>query len=920
MQRLGMYWKYATRSLARGGQRTLLAVFCVAVGVMAIVSLQLVGNMVNVSLTGNIREGNGGDVAVRSDFTPLRKDQLTAFDTLKSEGIITNYTAVVSTRAFARDNHGTAKFLALYAADPTAFPITGAPQFADPADGTFPGLLHDNQIVMTDLALTQLNLHKGDSVTINATNAGRTIHGTIAGVLRTGGFFNSAAAVMSLDDYAASPSTSGLPPGYNAVFANVPGGTDAAQATAKKAIQDALQQSGSQVTVTTVKDALAQNENDVASIRNFLQIVGLLALLIGGVGIINTMQVMLRRRRVEIAMLKTTGYRQYDLYSMFGLEAGLLGVLGGAVGALAGVGVSFLLRTVVQRLIVVTLPDVIDPVTVALGVAIGLFTALIFGILPIVQASQVRPQAVLRELPEGTSAGTIGLSIFLVALLSVLFFALAAIILGDVKVALFAVVGTGAFLFVLSLVFTGVVWVIGNLPVLESFRWWYLLLIAVATAISALITTQFVTMGVIFLAISLLGLVVVVLPRTVKVNVKMALRNIGRSRGRTVTTLVALYIGIFAIGLILALGQDIKNEINTVLTKVATYNSFIIASTNDRAALDDQVSQLSGKQGELINTVAFANPVSVDGTPVAALLRSASQGGSANSNAREEALAYLSTPEGYDLASGSVPKATIAKDLDGTPLGRNLTSADAGTNNVILPRRATLAPLHAHVGTQIVLLGPDGKTTETATVVGFYSGFGFAVAGGGMFVDNSFVHNLTGGHETLVYSLILNPRDAKAQLDKIGQTVPGITTFSIVDVTIFINDLLNNLIVMLTALASLAMFAGIIIIANAVALAMLERRRELGILKAVGHTSGDVLGEVLIENSVVGFTGGLLAMLLVTAALAILDKLIFKNGFGVSTAITLGIIAASAVVCMAVAALVAWPSTRVRPIEVLRYE
>ncbi len=38
-----MYFNYTTRSLLRGGQRTILAVFCVAVGVMAIVALQLVG-------------------------------------------------------------------------------------------------------------------------------------------------------------------------------------------------------------------------------------------------------------------------------------------------------------------------------------------------------------------------------------------------------------------------------------------------------------------------------------------------------------------------------------------------------------------------------------------------------------------------------------------------------------------------------------------------------------------------------------------------------------------------------------------------------------------------------------------------------------------------------------------------------------
>ena len=46
-----LYWSYPARSLVRGGQRTLLAIFCIAVGVLAVVALQLVGNMVNAGLT-----------------------------------------------------------------------------------------------------------------------------------------------------------------------------------------------------------------------------------------------------------------------------------------------------------------------------------------------------------------------------------------------------------------------------------------------------------------------------------------------------------------------------------------------------------------------------------------------------------------------------------------------------------------------------------------------------------------------------------------------------------------------------------------------------------------------------------------------------------------------------------------------------
>ncbi len=101
---------------------------------------------------------------------------------------------------------------------------------------------------------------------------------------------------------------------------------------------------------------------------------------------------------------------------------------------------------------------------------------------------------------------------------------------------------------------------------------------------------------------------------------------------------------------------------------------------------------------------------------------------------------------------------------------------------------------------------------------------------------------------------------------------------------------------------------------------MLERRRELGILKSVGYTSRTVLSEVLIENGVIGGTGALLAMLLVTLATSLLGTFFFKTAFGVSTFIALGLIIGIALLAMVVAALVAWGAVRVRPLEVLRYE
>jgi putative ABC transport system permease protein len=901
-----MYWSYATRSLTRGGQRTLLAIFCVAVGVMAIVALQIVGDMVNAALTSNVRDGNGGDISVRSDITPLTAQQLSAFDTLQAQGTLTNYTAVSSHEAQSPDGSGQTQFFSLLAVDPAHFPASGSPVFQTPSNGTLNSLLQNDSVVVTSNLLTQLGKQVGDTVTVSS-NDGRTLTVTIAGVVANAGFFNRPEMLVALADYSAIPSTAGLPVSYTAVYANVPGHTDANAATAK----DAISRDFPLATVTTTKDALQNNEDQVAQIRYFLQIVGLLALLIGGVGIINTMQVLLRRRRTEIAMLKTTGYRLRDLYVLFGLEAALLGLVGGLVGSAAGVGVSFLVKGLVERAIFLNLPVVISPLTVGGGVVIGFFTALIFGLMPIVQASQVRPLAVLRDLPEGSGVGSVLVSLLLAALLAALFFVMAWTILGNLAVAIGAVGGAGIFLLLLSLFFALIVFVISRQPVPERFRWWFLLLVLVAVAISVGLTIVAPAFGILFTVAWIFNFVLVLLPRTWKANAKMALRNIGRHQVRTVTTMVALFIGVFAIGLILVLGQNIQDKINQALSSQVKYNSYIIAGAENKAQVDQKLQTISGIQGKIVNTVARDVPVAVNDEPVASLLKGVANGGGQRTVGRQEALAYLSGIEGYDLKGGSLPDVTMVQ-------GRTLSADDAGTNNVIMPLRATYPPLNLAVGDTITVTGQYSKKPVTLTVVGIYGGGAFA--GAGMYADNSVALSVSDGKPFYLYSLKIPPQQANQVLNEVQSAVPTVQTFSLVDLVLTINSLLNNLIIMLTAIASLAMIAGLIIIANAVALAMLERRRELGILKAVGYTSRSVLGEVLLENGIIGFTGGVLAMLLVSAAMALLDLAIFKSGFGVGVPIVLGIVAATALVCMFVAWSVAWGATRVRPQEVLRYE
>src|SRR5713226_8028918 len=142
--KISMYFNYTTRSLLRGGQRSILAIFCVAVGVMAIVALQLVGLMINNALTANVRDANGGDIAVTSQTKPFTESDLANFDALKSNGTITNYTPIISSTSSIGNSASVRNNFTLEAVDPGSFPLVTPPTFVTPTDGKIPTLLTNN--------------------------------------------------------------------------------------------------------------------------------------------------------------------------------------------------------------------------------------------------------------------------------------------------------------------------------------------------------------------------------------------------------------------------------------------------------------------------------------------------------------------------------------------------------------------------------------------------------------------------------------------------------------------------------------------------------------------------------------------------------------------------------------------------------
>ena len=913
-----MYFNYTTRSLLRGGQRTILAVFCVAVGVMAIVALQLVGLMVNNALTSNVRDANGGDVAITSQTRPFTSDDLSFFSQLKNNGTITNFTAVSSATGSTTNSTSVTNSFSVLSVNPSSYPIVTSPTFVNPSNGSISGLLTGNGVIVDTVFADQYGMKVGDTLTVHVgSQTGgneRAMYVKIVGIATDSGTLAQSSGVMLVSSEFYNAASPNAPVYFDTVYVTT---TD--QAHTDQVVK-AINAQFPLATTQTAADALKSQQSLVDFIKKFLEIAGLLALLIGGVGIVNTMQVLLSRRKIEIAMLKTTGYRRRDLYLLFGLEAGLLGFVGGVIGALAATGVSFLVRNLVQQTFNINIPFILDPITLAGGVLIGLITALIFGLMPIVQAGNIRPLNVIRELPEGSRTGSILLTIALLIILSVLFCLLAIVVLNDVVLGISAVYGAFIFLGLLSIFFGLVVLLVSILPVPERFNIKYLVMLVIGVVLAVLIAQVLPTFGYLLLGLMALGFVVVLLPRTWKSNTKIALRNVGRQRARTTTTLLALFVGIFTIGLILVLGQDLRDKINNSLATSLNYNVIAIAGNNDANVLQSQLGTIPGLTKHTQNTIASTSPAAINDQPIAEVLRDVPSGFSIQSLGREGVVESLSGVEGYDVANGHIPDTNNLTITD----GRNLNASDAGTHNVLVEWQLVhLAPLKGQlgVGSTITLLSVDKKTAETVTVVGVYRSTGFGGNIEPILATTDTVKALSpvGFEQTIFYMKIDTNHIGKA-LHTIAQVAPNAFVFNLANIGDFIDQYLNYMLLTLTTIAGLSLLAGVIIIANAVALAMLERRRELGILKSVGYTSRTVLSEVLIENGIIGAVGALLAMLLVTFAMSLLGKFVFKTSFDVNAIIVLALIAGAALLAMVTAAIVAFGAVRVRPLEVLRYE
>ncbi len=639
------------------------------------------------------------------------------------------------------------------------------------------------EVAVNEGAAKRGKLHVGDRVTIVTGHDG-AVPATVSGVyktdIETGGYvgvrFTEAQALQLFTDGSHFSSLN---------VAAKPGVSERAVTGAiAKILPSTLEaKTGSQVRA----DAKSSITTALSFVNYILLGFGFVALIVGTFIIYNTFSMIVAQRLRELALLRAVGADRKQVRRSVLLEAGVIGVIGSALGLAAGVALAFGLHALLDALNL-GLPSgglVLSTRTVLVALLVGTVVTLMSAYAPARRAARIPPVAAMREEFASSSA---------VSLRRRTMLGVAVLVLGGIATGAGAgssSAGSGAALVGLGLL--GVV--VGALLLSPVLADW------VITPLGRLIGRPFGTVG------------------------RLARTNAVRNPRRTAATAFALTLGLLLVSGIAVIGASMKASVDKLFDN--NVRADYILSTSIQAPVPVAAAAAAAQvPGVGTLTQLHELNVLVDGK------RSFGTGvdGPLTSVLRVR----------YDAGSGTPTGTTMLvsrkyADNHGWTVGSRHTLTRPGTGS------ATLTVTGIYQDDQ--LLGPWLATgdvyrkltprTEWSDMVALVK----AAPGADMSALKSGLKNATNDY------YVVNVQDRSEFKGQIASQI-------------------NGLLGLLYGLLGLAIVIAILGIINTLALSVVERRREIGMLRAVGMLRKQVRRTLYLESLLIAVFGAALGLAL----------------------------------------------------------
>jgi putative ABC transport system permease protein len=377
-------------------KRLALFMSAISIGVAALVAIDSYAGNVTAAVHEQSRALLGGDFMVRSRsaFTPQVDSVL---DSLRETGSRVARITSFASMAVVRGRPGT-RLVQVRAVEP-GFPFYGT---IDTRPTHRWSALHDGANVLVDPSLlVALDARVGDSLQLGF--AIFAITGTLENVPGDAGIASAFGPRVFIP--AAQLDSTGLivfgsRAEYEAMVA-VPSGTDA-----NKLAKDVSGQLDSaRVRVRTAADTERALTDGVTQLHRFLGIVGLVALLLGGIGVASAIHAYVSEKIDTVAILRCLGATTAQVITIYAATAAAMGLLGALAGVMLGVITQFALPGVLGDFMPVDVRPTLAPSALVTGLVTGVWVAVIFALRPLLAIRHVSPLQALRrtvsELPRG---------------------------------------------------------------------------------------------------------------------------------------------------------------------------------------------------------------------------------------------------------------------------------------------------------------------------------------------------------------------------------------------------------------------------------------------------------------------------------------------------------------------------------------
>lgn len=367
----------ATRNLTRNRFRSALACAGIAIGVFAVASLGIFGNVLSVEATETIGEiGNEVIVTPNEDegFTSLPENVVEEIERASS-GVPS--AAIVTGGGIAASGGETTSVTYYGTEEPAAV--------FEAEDGSLPEAFRTGAALGSEVA-DRLDVRVGDRV---ETELGS--YRVVAVLEQEDGGFTP----VGPDDAVVLPEDAvGTGDGYDQVILRAESGAEATEAAG--AVRERVNARQDRVDVFELSSVVEEIDDFFSLLTGFLAGLGGISLIVAGVSILNVMMMSIVERRGEIGVMRAVGGQRRDVMRIILVEAVLLGVVGSLIGvALTSVAVAGLYFATP-----VSAAAVLDTGTflyLTLALVVGVTVSVLSGVYPAWKAANEDPVDAIRD-------------------------------------------------------------------------------------------------------------------------------------------------------------------------------------------------------------------------------------------------------------------------------------------------------------------------------------------------------------------------------------------------------------------------------------------------------------------------------------------------------------------------------------------